>query len=92
MGKRSRERFDNRLITDHPAGRDCIDACTANGWAPQNADVLRLISLWTEVREGKRTEHALSPVRLEFARWLVQRGRINEDLESEKSSEEDCGA
>ena len=76
----ARKAFDERLLTHHPAGQACLDACLANGWLPGNGDVLRLVRLWDEVHEGKRTETELSPERLSFARWLVQHGRLSEDL------------
>ncbi|MBI3973758.1 MAG: hypothetical protein HY332_20980 [Chloroflexi bacterium] len=75
---RKRKPFDERLLTHHPAGRACLDACLANGWQPANGDVLRLVRLWDEVRQGKRSEDALAPARLQFARWLIQTGRLNE--------------
>jgi hypothetical protein len=83
MARRSRARFDERLLLHHPAGKACLDACTANGWAPESSDVVRLVKLWSEVRDGRRTEVALSPARLEFARWLHRTGRIREDLEAD---------
>jgi hypothetical protein len=82
MASRSRTRFDERLVQHHPAGQTCVDVCAANGWAPESADVVRLIRLWSEVREGRRSEADLSPARLEFARWLIQRGRLNEDVDA----------
>ena len=81
MANRSRLRFDERLLLHHPAGQTCLEVCTANGWAPDSSDVLRLVRLWSEVRDGRRSETELSPVRLEFARWLVQTGRIREDAD-----------
>ena len=78
MASRSRQRFDERLLLHHPAGQACLEVCTANGWAPTSSDMLRLVRLWSEVREGRRSEVDLSPVRLEFARWLVRTGRIRE--------------
>ena len=82
MASRARRRFDERLVLHHPAGQDCLDVCTANGWAPESGDVVRLVRLWSEVREGRRSEVDLSPTRLEFARWLIQNGRINEQLDA----------
>ena len=78
MASRSRQRLDERLLQHHPAGQACLEACTANGWAPTSSDVLRLVRLWSDVHEGRRSEVDLSPARLEFARWLVQTGRIRE--------------
>jgi hypothetical protein len=78
MASRSQTRFDERLALHHPAGRPCLDVCTANGWAPESGDVVRLVRLWSEVREGRRSENDLSPARLEFARWLIEHGRLTE--------------
>ena len=69
---------DGRLLTHHPAGQACLDICTANGWVPESGDVVRLVKLWSDVREGRRSEIALSQAHLDFARWLVQRGRLSE--------------
>jgi hypothetical protein len=77
---RTVKKLDERLLTHHPAGRTCYEVCQANGWTPGNGDLLRLVKLWDEVRQGRRTEVALSPARLGFARWLVQTGRLTEDL------------
>jgi hypothetical protein len=82
MASRSRVRFDERLLQHHPAGKLCLDVCTANGWAPESGDVVRLVRLWSDVKEGRRSEVDLSPVRLEFARWLRSTGRIGEGLDS----------
>ena len=81
MASRARVRFDERLLDHHPAGRECLEVCTANGWAPTSSDVVRLVRLWSEVRDGVRSETDLSPSRLEFARWLKERGKINEALD-----------
>ncbi|MGI8422618.1 MAG: hypothetical protein ACR2NO_00625 [Chloroflexota bacterium] len=81
MASRAHERLDERLLHHHPAGQACLEACTANGWAPGSSDVLRLVRLWSEVREGHRSENDLSPARLEFARWLKEHGRIGEELD-----------
>lgn len=70
--------FDARLLSHHPAGKQCLDACIANGWAPGPGDVVRLVRLWSEVHDGRRSEAGLSQPRLRFARWLHQTGRINE--------------
>jgi hypothetical protein len=70
--------LDARLLSHHPAGKQCLEACTANGWAPATGDVVRLVKLWSEVREGRRSEVDLSQPHLRFARWLHQTGRINE--------------
>ena len=80
MARRGSQSFDSRLLSHHPAGKQCLDVCTANGWQPNNADVLRLVRLWDEVRRGQRSEVAISPARLQFARWLVTTGRLGEDL------------
>lgn len=80
MASRARVRFDERLLQHHPAGQECLEVCTANGWAPESSDVIRLVRLWSEVRDGQRSEIDLSPARLEFARWLKEHGRIGEDL------------
>ena len=74
--------IDQRLLTHHPAGQACLDACTAHGWTPENADVVRLVKLWSEVHEGLRSEVALSKPHLDFARWLRNHGRINEGLDA----------
>lgn len=78
MSRVTRKAFDERLLTHHPAGQSCLDACQANGWQPTSADVIRLVRLWDQVRQGKRSEVALSPTRLEYARWLYRHGKINE--------------
>ena len=78
MARSTRKALDQRLLTHHPAGQACLDICLANGWQPTNADILRLVNLWDQVREGLRSEVALSPARLEFARWLYRQGRIGE--------------
>jgi hypothetical protein len=81
MASRARVRFDERLLDHHPAGRECLEVCTANGWAPESSDVIRMVRLWSEVRDGLRSESNLSPARLEFARWLKEHGKIGEALE-----------
>ena len=86
MASRARTRFDERLLQHHPAGRTCLDVCTANGWAPESSDVIRLVRLWSEVRDGLRSETELSPARLEFARWLKEHGRIGEGLSDQASA------
>jgi hypothetical protein len=65
-------------LTHHPAGKECLEVCAANGWLPNSADVVRLVKLWAEVRDGERSEVALSKSHLEYARWLREHGRINE--------------
>lgn len=60
---------DERLLTHH--------LCLNNGWDPTDADVVRLVRLWDEVQQGRRSEFHLSPDRLRFARWLVAHGRIS---------------
>ena len=74
--------LDTRLLSHHPAGQACLDACTANGWVPESADVVRLVKLWSEVQEGLHDEVQLSKSRLNFARWLRNHGRINEGLDT----------
>jgi hypothetical protein len=81
MASRARVRFDERLLHHHPAGQACLEVCTANGWAPESSDVIRLVRLWSEVKDGLRSEVELSPSRLEFARWLKEHGRIGEELD-----------
>ena len=78
MAQTARKALDERLLTHHPAGQSCLDVCHANGWHPTSADVLRLVSLWDQVRSGRRSEVAIAPERLEFARWLYRQGKINE--------------
>ena len=78
MARTTRKGLDERLLTHHPAGKDCVDICQANGWHPTSADVLRLVQLWDQVKQGHRSEVALSPARMEFARWLYQQGKIND--------------
>ena len=78
MTRRAERPFDPRLLSHHPAGKACLDACLANGWQPRSGDVIRLVQLWDEVRQGQRCEVPLSPNRLAFARWLLQHGRIGE--------------
>lgn len=70
--------IDVRLLTHHPAGKRCVEVCTANGWLPESGDVVRLVRLWSEVHDGERSEIVLSRTRLAFARWLVERGRLTE--------------
>ena len=77
---RDSKSLDQRLLSHHPAGKACLDACAANGWEPADADVVRLVRLWDEVRQGRRSEAALSATHLEFARWLVQQGHLHEGL------------
>src|SRR5947209_5649045 len=76
MAQSAGRQFDERLLTHHPAGRACLDVCLANDWEPGSADVLRLVKLWDAVRRGERSEVALSPRRVEFARWLIEHGRL----------------
>lgn len=76
----ARKAFDERLLTHHPQGKRCFDACLANGWLPGNADILRLVRLWDDVAAGRCSDSELSPTRLRFARWLVAHGRIGEDI------------
>lgn len=78
MAKRAHAAVDERLLTHHPAGQACLDVCAANGWAPDAGDIVRLVKLWSEVRDGERSEVVLSRSHLEFARWLHRNGRINE--------------
>ena len=78
MAQSTRKVLDQRLLSHHPAGQACLDVCQANGWQPTNADVIRLVRLWDQVRQGGRSEVALSPPHLAYARWLYQHGRINE--------------
>ena len=80
MATRGSRSFDSRLLSHHPAGKECLEVCIANGWQPNNGDLLRLVRLWDEVRRGQRSEVAIAPARLQFARWLVANGRIGEDL------------
>lgn len=75
---RSNNALDRRLLTHHPAGQQCLDVCNANGWQPGNGDVLRLVKLWDEVRQGRRSEVALDAAHLGFARWLIANGRLSE--------------
>jgi hypothetical protein len=84
MKKRTRAKFDDRLLKHHPAGKACFDVCLANGWFPTSGDVVRLVRLWDEVHSGTRSEVALSVAHLEFARWLRQTGRIGEDVVSDR--------
>jgi|GEM_PF-6547569 len=70
--------LDERLLTHHPAGKACLEVCAANGWLPSNADMLRLVKLWSAVREGDHSEIVLSRAHLNFVRWLRDHGRINE--------------
>lgn len=72
-------KIDERLLSHHPAGKACLDVCLANGWLPGSGDVVRLVRLWDEVHAGMRSEEALSVAHLEFARWLLETGRINEN-------------
>ncbi|KKQ66922.1 MAG: hypothetical protein US86_C0002G0039 [Candidatus Daviesbacteria bacterium GW2011_GWA2_38_24] len=81
MGIRERSPFDERLLSHHPAGKACFDTCLANSWQPRSGDVLRLVRLWDEVQQGKRSEWVYSP-RMEFVRWLFENGRINEGFEN----------
>ena len=78
MARTTRQVFDDRLASHHPAGKACLDVCLANGWQPSNGDVLRLVKFWDQVRQGRHSEAELSPSRLEYARWLYRHGRINE--------------
>ena len=73
--------LDERLLTHHPAGKTCLEVCAANGWLPSSADMVRLVKLWSDVREGDRSEVALSRAHLNFARWLHENGHINEGAE-----------
>jgi hypothetical protein len=78
MAQSTRKAFDERLLTHHPAGQACVDVCLSNGWQPASGDVIRLVRLWDQVRQGQRSEVALSSARLEYARWLYRHGKINE--------------
>jgi hypothetical protein len=78
MARGTSRSIDERLLMHHPAGKACLDVCLAHGWLPTNADVLRLVRLWDEVHQGRRSETTLSRPRLEFARWLFERGRLSE--------------
>jgi hypothetical protein len=78
MSRVTRKALDERLLSHHPAGQSCLDVCLANGWEPTSADVIRMVRLWDQVRQGQRSEEALSPTRLDFARWLYRQGKINE--------------
>jgi hypothetical protein len=78
MAQTAKRALDERLLTHHPAGQECLDVCHANGWHPTSGDVLRLVQLWDQVQQGHRSETTLSPTRLEFARWLYRQGKINE--------------
>ena len=68
----------------------CMEICAEEGWLP-NADLtLRLIRLREEYRAGLRSEHAVgapaeTPAEqtrrfrnLEWVRWMIQRGVLNE--------------
>ena len=81
--KARRTAFDERLLTHHPAGRILLEICQANSWQPTDSDVVRLVKLRQEVRDGRRSEVALNPNRLGFARWLVKHSRISENPASE---------
>ena len=78
MAQSTRKAFDERLLTHHPAGQTCVEVCLAHGWQPNSGDVIRLVRLWDQVRQGLRREVALSRTRLEYARWLYRHGKINE--------------
>jgi hypothetical protein len=78
MAQTTRKAFDERLLTHHPAGQACVEVCLSHGWQPNSADVIRLVKLWDQVRQGQRSEVALSQTRLEYARWLYVNGKINE--------------
>ncbi len=81
MARRATAAIDERLLTHHPAGQACLEICTANGWEPDSADLVRLVKLWSEVREGQRSDLVLSRNHLNFVRWLREHGRINEGEE-----------
>lgn len=83
MAKRAADSLDKGLLSHHPAGQTCVDVCLANGWQPQSKDVVRLVQLWEEVHQGRRSEVSLSPAHLGFARWLIEHGRLSEDVEGE---------
>jgi len=78
MTPRTENALDERLLAHHPAGRACVEVCRAHGWQPTNADVIRLVHLKHQICEGERSETALSPTRLAFARWLYRQGRISD--------------
>lgn len=81
--KKQDRALDSRLLTDHPEGKRCVIVCFNNGWMPQDGDVMRLVRLWDQVQQGRRSEFSLDPLnfkRLGFARWLVAHGRISDDL------------
>jgi hypothetical protein len=80
MARKANAQLDGRLLTHHPAGKECLEICAANGWTPDSADVIRLVRLWARVREGEHSESALSRTHLEYARWLRQHGHIGEDV------------
>jgi hypothetical protein len=81
MAQSTRGPLDERLLTHHPAGRLCLEICLAYGWQPSSADVLRLVRLWDEVRQGRRSDTTLSLKRLQFVKWLYQQGKIGEGME-----------
>lgn len=84
----ARKAFDIRLLSHYPQGQRCLDTCLSNGWLPGNGDILRLVRLWDEVDQGVRSEQTeINPVRLRFARWLVQQGRISDEINPGPSPE-----
>ena len=76
-------KFDERLFSHLPQGQACLDTCLANGWLPRTGDIVRLVRLWDEVHEGRRTDGVkIGNNRLKFARWLITHGRISDQLAS----------
>ncbi len=78
MAKKLTQIVDQRLLSHHPAGQKCFDVCYANGWIPENDDILRLVGLWSEVQEGRRREVPLSENHIRFTRFLIENKYLNE--------------
>ena len=84
----ARKFFDPRLLTHHPQGQRCMDTCLANGWLPSSGDVIRLVRLWDEVDQGRRSDTGLDKFRLDFVKWMVEHGRISDEINQPNKSKE----
>lgn len=61
------------------AVRSCIRICLSNGWPPPAEAVWRMVTLKEAWLRGERGENNFDEVisaRLQFARWLYEKGKI----------------
>jgi len=69
---------EEQLVRLAPAVEECRRVCHANGWQPDDAEVLTFIRLWEGVHQGERNEMGLDARRLAYVRRLVQQGRFTD--------------